>query len=75
MTIVGVQAGHLLGGAVIVEQIFGLPGIGWMLINGIFQRDYTIVQASVVLLAVFFVFINLTVDLLYGKLDPRVRDA
>ncbi|MCC6174829.1 MAG: ABC transporter permease [Chloroflexi bacterium] len=75
VTIVGVQAGHLLGGAVIVEQIFGLPGIGWMLINGIFQRDYTIVQASVVLLAVFFVFINLTVDLLYGKLDPRVRDA
>ena len=75
MTIIGIQAGHLLGGAVIIEQIFGLPGIGWMLINGIFQRDYTLVQASVVLLAVFFVVINLIVDLLYGQLDPRVRDG
>ena len=75
VTIIGVQAGHLLGGAVIIEQIFGLPGIGWMLINGIFQRDYTLVQAAVIMMAVFFVIISLLVDLVYGQLDPRVRDG
>jgi ABC-type dipeptide/oligopeptide/nickel transport system permease component len=64
-----------LVGAVIIAQIFGLPGIGWMLINGIFQRDYTLVQAAVIMMAVFFVIISLLVDLVYGQLDPRVRDG
>jgi peptide/nickel transport system permease protein len=73
VTVVGVQTGHLLGGAVIIEQIFGLPGLGWFLLNGIYQRDYPVVQAGVLILALIFVVTNLVVDLLYGFLDPRIQ--
>lgn len=75
ITVVGIQIGHLMGGAVIIEQVFGLPGVGWMLLNGIYQRDYPVVQGGVLFLAVMFVLVNLTVDLLYGYLDPRIRYA
>ncbi len=73
VTIVGIQAGHLLGGAVIIEQIFGLPGLGWFLLNAIYQRDYPAVQAGVLILAIIFVVTNLVVDLLYAILDPRIK--
>lgn len=73
ITVVGVQAGYLLGGAVIVEQIFGLPGLGWMLLNAIYQRDYPVVQATVLFISLMFVLANLFVDILYSYFDPRIR--
>jgi peptide/nickel transport system permease protein len=73
VTVLGLQTGYLLGGVVITEQIFGLPGLGWTLLNGVYQRDYPVVQATVMLFAVTFVLINLAVDLLYTYLDPRIR--
>ncbi len=73
VTVLGLQMGYLLGGVVITEQIFGLPGLGWTLLNGVYQRDYPVVQGAVMLFAVMFVLTNLTVDLLYTSLDPRIR--
>jgi peptide/nickel transport system permease protein len=73
ITILGLQSGFLLGGVVITEQIFGLPGLGWMLLNGVYQRDYPVVQGTVMLFAVTFAAVNLAVDLLYTSLDPRIR--
>ena len=73
VTVIGLQTGFLLGGVVITEQIFGLPGLGWTLLNGVYQRDYPVVQGTVMIFAVTFVLINLLVDLLYTYLDPRIR--
>ncbi|MGH2400943.1 MAG: ABC transporter permease, partial [bacterium] len=73
ITVQGIQVGFLLGGAVVIEQIFGMPGIGWMILNGIYQRDYPVVQGGVLFVAVVFVLINLLVDLVYAYLDPRIR--
>jgi peptide/nickel transport system permease protein len=73
VTVLGLQTGFLLGGVVITEQIFGLPGLGWTLLNGVYQRDYPVVQGTVMLFAATFVLINLFVDLLYTYLDPRIR--
>src|SRR5215831_9402334 len=73
VTVMGLQMGFLLGGVVITEQIFGLPGLGWTLLNGVYQRDYPVVQGTVMVFAVTFVLVNLLVDLLYTYLDPRIR--
>ncbi|MEA2523310.1 MAG: peptide/nickel transport system permease protein [Thermomicrobiales bacterium] len=73
MTVIGLQIGGLLGGAVVIEQIFGLPGIGWLILNAIYQRDYPVVQGGVLFVAVGFVLINLLVDLLYSYVNPRIR--
>lgn len=73
LTIIGNQMGFLLGGVVIIEQVFSLPGVGRLALDAIMQRDYPQLEASVLLLAVGFVLINILVDLLYGYLDPRVR--
>jgi peptide/nickel transport system permease protein len=73
LSILGLEAGFLLGGSVIVEQIFSWPGIGWLMINSISQRDYPVVQGAVLLSAFVFVFINLLVDVGYAALDPRIR--
>ena len=73
ITVVGLQLGHLLGGAVIVETVFGWPGIGRLLVDAIEQRDYPLVQAAILFITVAFVLINLLVDISYGWLDPRVR--
>lgn len=73
VTVLGLQMGYLLGGVVITEQIFGLPGLGWTLLNGVYQRDYPIVQGTVMLFAATFVLVNLAVDLTYTSLDPRIR--
>jgi peptide/nickel transport system permease protein len=72
-TVVGLQAGALLGGAVITETIFALPGVGRLLVDAIFQRDFPVVQGVVLLLAVNFLAVNLLVDLAYAWLDPRIR--
>jgi peptide/nickel transport system permease protein len=73
ITVLGLQMGFLLGGVVITEQIFGLPGLGWTLLNGVYQRDYPVVQGAVMLFAATFVLTNLLVDLVYAYLDPRIR--
>jgi peptide/nickel transport system permease protein len=73
VTVLGLQMGFLLGGVVITEQIFGLPGLGWTLLNGVYQRDYPVVQGTVMVFAATFVLVNLLVDLLYTYLDPRIR--
>jgi peptide/nickel transport system permease protein len=73
ITIIGLQAGTLLGGVVVIEQLFGLPGLGWTLLNGIYQRDYPVVQGTVLFFALVFALTNLLVDLTYSQLDPRIR--
>lgn len=73
ITIMGLQFGTLLGGAVVTETVFSWPGIGRLAIQSIFNRDYPVVQASVLIVASFFVLVNLLVDLAYGWLDPRIR--
>ncbi len=75
VTILGIQVGYLLGGAVVVEEVFSLPGLGRMLLNAINQRDYALVQAGVLVIATLFVATNTLVDMLYGFLDPRIRFA
>ena len=73
VTVVGLQFGTLLGGAVIIEQIFSLPGIGRYALEGINLRDYPVVQGAVVAIAFSFILVNLGVDLCYGFIDPRVH--
>jgi peptide/nickel transport system permease protein len=73
ITVVGLQFGFLLGGAVIVESVFALPGVGTLLVNAIFNRDYPIVQGGMLLIAVVFVLVNLLTDLTYGLVNPRIR--
>ena len=73
VTVVGLQYGFLLGGAVVTETIFAWPGVGRLAMTAILQRDYPVVQGCVLLVAVVFVLVNLAVDLLYGWLDPRIR--
>jgi peptide/nickel transport system permease protein len=73
VTLLGIQVGQLLGGAVVVEEIFSVPGVGRMLLAAIVQRDYALVQGAVLGIAILFVAVNIFVDLLYGYLDPRIR--
>lgn len=73
ITLCGVEFGYLLGGAVLVEQIYALPGLGRMVLEAIQQRDYAMVQGAVLFIAFNFMIINLLVDLAYAALDPRIR--
>ena len=73
LTAVGLQLGALLGGAVVTETVFGWPGVGSLLLDSIFSRDYPMVQGLVLLFAVTYILVNLLVDLLYAAIDPRVR--
>ena len=73
VTIVGLQLGGLISGAVVTEQIFGLPGLGKMTIDAVFQRDYPVIQAVVLVTATAYIAINFLVDLLYSLIDPRIR--
>jgi peptide/nickel transport system permease protein len=75
VTMLGIQFGGLLGGAVIVEAIFDWPGLGRLLITSISSRDYAVVQGTILLAASAFLFVNLLTDLTYGLLDPRIRTA
>ena len=69
----GMQLGRLLGGAVIVETIFGWPGLGQLILEAINTRDYSLVQTGVFITSTFFILLNLVVDLMYGIIDPRIR--
>jgi peptide/nickel transport system permease protein len=73
VTVVGLQFGSLLGGTVIIEQVFSIPGIGRFALEGINLRDYPVVQGAVLVIAGAFVFVNLLVDVVYALIDPRVR--
>jgi ABC-type dipeptide/oligopeptide/nickel transport system permease component len=73
VTVVGLQMGELLGGTVVIETVFAWPGVGRLIIQAVFQRDYPLVQAAVFVLALIFVAANLMVDLTYRFLDPRIR--
>jgi len=73
VTIMGLLLGEFIGDAIIIEVVFSWPGIGRLLIDSILNRDYAVVQATVVIIATFYVFLNLMVDILYGIIDPRIQ--
>ena len=73
MTVTGINIGRLIGGTVLVETIFALPGIGRLLIGAINTRDFVVLQGVVLFVATGFVLVNFVVDMLYGVLDPRIR--
>lgn len=75
VTLIGIVAGYLLGGAIVVEQVFAIPGMGRMGLQAIVQRDYPVLQAVVLVVTALFVLVNLFVDLIYVFLDPRIRYA
>ncbi|MBI2973847.1 MAG: ABC transporter permease [Armatimonadetes bacterium] len=75
VTLVGIVAGYLLGGSIVVEQVFAIPGVGRMGLQAIVQRDYPVLQAVVLIVTALFVLVNLLVDLFYVFLDPRIRYA
>ena len=73
VTVAGLQMGILLGGTVVVEEVFTLPGVGRLVLWSIYQRDYPLTQSTILFIAVMFMSLNLMVDLVYGYLDPRIR--
>jgi peptide/nickel transport system permease protein len=73
LTVIGVQVGYLLGGAVVTEQVFTLPGMGRLVLEAVQERDYPLVQGTILFIALLFMFTNLLTDLLYAYLDPRVK--
>ncbi len=73
VTISGIQFGYMLGGAIIIEQVFSLPGLGRLFLTGIYQRDFTLIQGGVVFIAFVFSLINFLVDILYSVLNPKIR--
>lgn len=73
ITVVGIQTGYLLGGTVIVEQIFSIPGIGRLALDAVLQRDYPVVQGTTLFIAAAFVAMNTLADVVYGLVDPRIR--
>jgi peptide/nickel transport system permease protein len=73
VTVAGLQIGILLGGTVVVEEVFTLPGVGRLVLWSIYQRDYPLTQSTILFIAVMFMTLNLAVDVLYGYLDPRIR--
>ena len=75
ITVAGVQVGYLLGGAVVTEEVFTLPGVGRLLLWAVFQRDYPLVQGTILVVSALFLVSNLVVDLLYAYIDPRTRRA
>ena len=73
ITIAGIQLGYMLGGAIIIEQVFSLPGLGRLFLFGVYQRDFPLIQGGVVFVAFIFSFINFGVDILYSLLNPKIR--
>ena len=73
VTVVGIQTGYLLGGTVIVEQLFAIPGVGRLALDAVLQRDYPLVQGTTLFIAGSFVLVNLLTDAIYGLIDPRIR--
>jgi peptide/nickel transport system permease protein len=75
VTVIGLQVGALLGGALVVENIFSIPGLGKATVDAIFRKDYLVVQSIVLLVATGYVVVNFLLDALYTSIDPRVRSA
>jgi peptide/nickel transport system permease protein len=75
VTVVGLQCGYLLGGAIVIEQVFALPGVGRLVLDSVLQRNYPVVQASVLMVGLMFVLTNLAADLLYAVLNPKLRTS
>jgi ABC-type dipeptide/oligopeptide/nickel transport system permease component len=73
ITVVGLQFGTLLGGAVVTETIFAWPGVGRLIMDSVLTKDYPVVQASILIVTILLVTVNLITDLIYGYVDPRVR--
>src|SRR5699024_2714094 len=73
LTVIGLQTGILLGGAILTETIFAWPGVGRYIYDAIGYRDYPVIQSGIFVVALFFVIINLTVDILYTLIDPRIK--
>lgn len=73
ITVIGLQFGELLGGAILTETVFAWPGLGRLLVDSIFARDYPVVQGLVIVFALLFALVNLGIDLMYGVIDPRVK--
>jgi len=73
ITVVGVNLGFLLGGAVVIESVFALPGVGYLLVNSVYTRDYPSVEGAALVLALLFVIVNMITDLAYSLVDPRIR--
>ena len=73
ITVVGLQVGYLLGGVVVTEEVFTLPGVGRLLLWAVFQRDYPLVQGTILFVALLFMLSNLAVDLVYAWVDPRIH--
>ncbi len=75
VTVIGLQFGYLLGGAVIVEEVFSLPGVGRLIVNATLERNYPVVQAGMLVVAFLFIVVNLITDVLYGLLNPNIREG
>jgi peptide/nickel transport system permease protein len=75
VTVIGMQAGYLLGGAIVIEQIFSLPGVGRLVLDSVLQRNYPVVQSSVLVIGLMFIVSNLLADVLYAVINPRLRAA
>ena len=75
VTVMGISIGALLGGAVVVEQVFSLPGLGRLIIGGVLSRDFPVIQGGLLFLALIYLAVNIVVDMLYAVIDPRVRLA
>jgi peptide/nickel transport system permease protein len=73
VTVLGLQVGYMLGGAIVVEMIFTLPGVGRMTLDAVLERNYPVVQSTVLVIGAMFMLVNLVTDILYGVIDPRVR--
>lgn len=73
LTVIGISAGALLGGAVVTETVFTIPGMGRLVVQSIARRDYPVIQGAIVIIAMAYVLVNLLVDVLYVYADPRVR--
>lgn len=73
ITVTGIQLGYMLGGAIIIEQVFSLPGLGRLFLFGIYQRDFTVIQGGVIFVAMIFCIINFIADILYSVVNPRIR--
>jgi peptide/nickel transport system permease protein len=73
LTVIGLQVGRLLAGAILTETVFSWPGTGRLLVQAIYNRDYPLVQGIVLVLALAFIVVNIIVDVLYARVDPRIR--
>jgi ABC-type dipeptide/oligopeptide/nickel transport system permease component len=75
VTVLGIQIGAVLGGAVVIEVVFNLPGLGRLVVDAVRSRDYPVLQGGLLVLMLWFALVNLAVDIVYSLLDPRVRTA